>query len=84
MGNTSAYCRIASASTAVERRTATGLPLLDPFGFDLSRITDPQLGIKFCQQSLEPACIPGSLHAYPHGDSSSFEVAIESFRFPPS
>jgi len=32
-----------------------GLPLLDAFGLDLGGIADPQLEIKFCQQSLEPA-----------------------------
>src|SRR5262249_27237898 len=35
----------------------------------------------FGQQSLEPACIPGSLHAYPHADSSLLQIAIEPLGF---
>jgi hypothetical protein len=34
---------------------AVGLPLFDAFGLDLGGIADPQLEIKFRQQSLEPA-----------------------------
>src|SRR5215467_1341495 len=58
-----------------------GLRLPDPLGFDLGGIADPQLEIKFSQQSLEPARIPGSLHAYPHADSLRFHISIEVARF---
>src|SRR5215470_1770107 len=60
---------------------SSGLRLPDPLGFDLGGIADPQLEIKFSQQSLEPARIPGSLHAYPHADSLRFQISIEVARF---
>src|SRR5215475_8015136 len=58
---------------------AVGLRLPNTLGFNLGRIPNPQLETKFCQQSLEPTCIPGSLHAYTHADSSLLQIAIELF-----
>src|SRR5215471_1310860 len=54
-----------------------GLRLPDALGFNLGGIADPQLETKLCQESLKPACIPGSLHPYPHADSSLLQIAIE-------
>src|SRR5262249_5583553 len=56
---------------------AVGLRLPNTLGFNLGRIPNPQLETKFRQQSLEPTCTPGSLHAYPHADSSLLQIAIE-------
>src|SRR5262249_10345635 len=58
-----------------------GLLLLHSLGLDLCRIADPQLESQFCQQSLEPARISGSLHSYPNVDSSLLQISIESFCF---
>src|SRR5215510_12119884 len=58
-----------------------GLRLPDTLGFDLGWIADPQHEIKLCQQSLEPARIPGSLHPNPHADSLRPQIAIEVVRF---
>src|SRR6516165_10993014 len=60
---------------------AVGFRLPDSLGLDLRGIPDPQLEAKLCQQSLEPACISGSLHAYAYADSSLLQVSIESFCF---
>src|SRR5215469_7341485 len=56
---------------------AVGFRLPDSLGLDLRRIADPQLETKLCQQPLEPACISGSLHAYPHTNSLLLQVSIE-------
>src|SRR5262245_56924218 len=61
---------------------AVGLRLPNTLGFNRGRIPDPQLETKFRQQSLEPACIPGSLHAYPHADSPLLQIAIELLGLP--
>src|SRR6516164_1595755 len=47
----------------------------------LRGIDDPQLDTELCQQLLEPTGKSGSLHAYPHADSSLLQVPIESFCF---
>src|SRR5215472_5924410 len=60
---------------------AVVLSFLHSLGLDLRWIADPQLETKFCQQSLEPAGKSGSLHAYPHADSSLLQLPIESFCF---
>src|SRR5215475_4585165 len=57
------------------------LLLLHSLGLDLRGIADPQLEIKFCQQSLKPAGKSRSLHTDPHTDSSRVQVPIESFCF---
>src|ERR1700751_2290737 len=58
------------------------LLLLHSLGFDLRRISDPQLETQFSQQPLEPAGISGSLHAYTHADSSLLQVSIEFLCLP--
>src|SRR5712691_3017391 len=64
------------------RVLAVGLLLLDALGFDLRWIADPHLKTQLCQQSLEPAGIPGRLHPHSHVDSSPLQVSIELLGLP--
>jgi hypothetical protein len=59
---------------------AVGLPLFYSLCFNLCGVAHPNLDTQLCQQSLEPAGIPGSLHAYPDADSALLQIPIESLR----
>src|SRR6202051_4515126 len=47
---------------------------------DLSGVSDPQLEVKFAQQSLEPASMPARLHPHAHLHSLCRQITVEFLR----